>query len=228
MHHRLVVHTQIAGGPRLEELLERADAAGQRDERVGAVLHDLLAFPHGVGDDSSSASTSASSRCTSAFGMTPTVRPPRARAPVANAPIAETLPPPDTSVQPRSAIASPTRLASASSSGCRRPRRAVDTDRPLAAELSLLLACAGIRGHRRQRRRVRPGRCAHTLNSGGCPSSGVPRRLDRRPNRSSRRCRRARRRGARRACRRRARRRWPRDASERLGGPSAWVTGTRV
>ncbi len=31
---------------------------------------------------SSSASTSASSRCTSAFGITPTVRPPRARAPV--------------------------------------------------------------------------------------------------------------------------------------------------
>ena len=67
---------------------------------------------------SSSASVSATSRCTSALGMTPTVRPPRARAAPASAPMAETLPPPDTSVQPRAAIASPTRTASANSSGC--------------------------------------------------------------------------------------------------------------
>ena len=49
--HRLVMHTQIARCPGFEELLEGADAAGQRDERVGAVLHDLLALAHGVGDD---------------------------------------------------------------------------------------------------------------------------------------------------------------------------------
>ena len=49
--------------------------------------------------------------------MTPTVHAPRARAAVANAPIAETLPPPQTSVQPRSAIASPSSAANANNSG---------------------------------------------------------------------------------------------------------------
>ncbi len=50
-HDRFRVHTQIARCPGFEEFLERSDAAGQRHERVGAVLHDLLALPHGVGDD---------------------------------------------------------------------------------------------------------------------------------------------------------------------------------
>jgi hypothetical protein len=67
---------------------------------------------------SSSASTSATSRCTSALGITPTVWPPRCLAATAKAPIADTFPPPDTSVQPRSAIEAPTCSANLSSSGC--------------------------------------------------------------------------------------------------------------
>src|SRR6185503_13938843 len=50
-HHRLVMHAEVARSPGFEELLEGADAAGQRDERVGAVLHDLLALAHRVGND---------------------------------------------------------------------------------------------------------------------------------------------------------------------------------
>ena len=49
--HRLVMHAQITRCPGFEELLEGADATGQRDERIGAVLHHLLALAHGVGDD---------------------------------------------------------------------------------------------------------------------------------------------------------------------------------
>ena len=57
--------------------------------------------------------------------MTPTVRPPGART-RGHRPIAETLPPPDTSVQPRSAMASPTRRpapAVRDDAGWRRNRR---------------------------------------------------------------------------------------------------------
>src|SRR5271166_1094284 len=70
---------------------------------------------------SSSASASATSRRIRCCGMTPTVRPPRARAALATAPIAETLPPPHTRVQPRSAIASPSSAATSSNSGCSGP-----------------------------------------------------------------------------------------------------------
>ena len=49
--HRLVVHTQITGGPGFEEFLQGADAARQREEGVGSVLHHLLTLPHGVDDD---------------------------------------------------------------------------------------------------------------------------------------------------------------------------------
>ncbi|SKU50175.1 Uncharacterised protein [Mycobacteroides abscessus subsp. abscessus] len=66
---------------------------------------------------SSSASVSATSRCTSVLGMTPMVRPPAARAAWATAPIADTFPPPDTRVQPRSAMAVPRRVARSKSSG---------------------------------------------------------------------------------------------------------------
>jgi hypothetical protein len=55
------------------------------------------------------------------LGITPTVRPPAPRAPAATAPIAEMFPPPDTRVQPRRAIAAPTRPAKSSNSGCRGP-----------------------------------------------------------------------------------------------------------
>src|SRR5690242_1676342 len=50
-HQRLVVYAEVPTGPGLEELLERADATRQRDERVGTVFHDLFALAHGVGDD---------------------------------------------------------------------------------------------------------------------------------------------------------------------------------
>src|SRR5246127_1707866 len=70
---------------------------------------------------SSSASASASSRRIRFWGMTPTVQPPRARAALATAPIAETRPPPPTSVQPRSAIASPSSEARSSNSACPGP-----------------------------------------------------------------------------------------------------------
>ena len=118
-HDGFGVHTQIARGPCLEQLVERADPAGQHDERVGALFHDLLPFAHGVGDDQLVGVGVGDSRGASAFcGITPTVRPPRARAALATAPIADTWPPPHTSVQPRSAIASPSSAANSSNSGC--------------------------------------------------------------------------------------------------------------
>ena len=67
--------------------------------------------------------------------MTPTVRPPRDRAPAATAPIAETLPPPDTSVQPRSAIAAPDAAGEVEQFGVARAGRAVHAHRPLAARI---------------------------------------------------------------------------------------------
>jgi hypothetical protein len=60
---------------------------------------------------SSSESVSPTSRSTSARGMTPMVRPPSARTARAISPIIETLPPPETKVQPRLAIFRPTSAA---------------------------------------------------------------------------------------------------------------------
>ena len=78
---------------------------------------------------SSSASTSATSLCTRAFGMTPTVARPRPRAAAsATAPIIETLPPPETSCQPRLPISVPTR-ARAPGMVVGGRRRAVDAHR---------------------------------------------------------------------------------------------------
>ena len=44
---RLVVVAELAPGPDLVQLLQRADAAGQGDEGVGALGHHLLAHVHG-------------------------------------------------------------------------------------------------------------------------------------------------------------------------------------
>ena len=43
---RLVVVAELAPGPDLEQLLEGADAAGQREEGIGALGHHLLALVH--------------------------------------------------------------------------------------------------------------------------------------------------------------------------------------
>ena len=42
----LVVHVQRAGGPDLHQLLQRADAAGERQEGVRALVHDPLPLAH--------------------------------------------------------------------------------------------------------------------------------------------------------------------------------------
>jgi hypothetical protein len=48
---RLVVQAQLAPCQHLEELVERARAARQHDDRVGIHEHDLLALVHGLGHD---------------------------------------------------------------------------------------------------------------------------------------------------------------------------------
>ena len=47
----LAMPLELNPGELLDELLQRADPAGQRDERVGAVEHDLLALMHVVDHD---------------------------------------------------------------------------------------------------------------------------------------------------------------------------------
>jgi hypothetical protein len=49
--HRLLVPAELRPRQLLDQLLQRADAAGQGDEGVGAVEHDLLALMHVAGDD---------------------------------------------------------------------------------------------------------------------------------------------------------------------------------
>src|SRR6266576_4118190 len=50
--NRLLVAAELRPGELLDELLERADAAWQRDEPIGAVEHRLLAHMHvGCDDD---------------------------------------------------------------------------------------------------------------------------------------------------------------------------------
>ena len=49
--HGLAVALQLRPGELLDQFLERADAAGQCDERVGALEHQLLALMHAVDDD---------------------------------------------------------------------------------------------------------------------------------------------------------------------------------
>src|SRR6202021_1905526 len=50
-HDGFVVHTQIALAPRVKELVQGAHTAGEHDERVGAVFHELLTVAHRVADD---------------------------------------------------------------------------------------------------------------------------------------------------------------------------------
>ena len=49
-HQRLLVHTQVSGGPRLDEFLERADAARKRYESVRLFRHAGLAGSHAIDD----------------------------------------------------------------------------------------------------------------------------------------------------------------------------------
>ena len=99
-----------------------------------------LRSPHGVGDDQlvgvDVGELAVHQRLGDDADGAAAARPGRRSA---TAPIAETLPPPDTSVQPRSAIASPTRLASVEQLGMRGAGRAVDAHRPLVAGVWLWL-----------------------------------------------------------------------------------------
>ena len=49
--HRLGVAAELLPGHLLDQFLQRADAAGQRDERIGAFEHQPLAFVHVGRDD---------------------------------------------------------------------------------------------------------------------------------------------------------------------------------
>ena len=48
--HGLVVVAELPPSPDFEQLFERADPAGNRQESLGAVGHQRLAFVHGVDD----------------------------------------------------------------------------------------------------------------------------------------------------------------------------------
>ena len=48
---RLLVAAELRPGHLLDQLFQRADAAGQRDEGVGALEHDALALVHVARDD---------------------------------------------------------------------------------------------------------------------------------------------------------------------------------
>ena len=48
---RLLVAAELRPGELLDQFLQRADAAGQRHEGVGALEHDALALVHVAGDD---------------------------------------------------------------------------------------------------------------------------------------------------------------------------------
>jgi hypothetical protein len=50
-HDRLAVQVERGRGPYLEELVQRAEATRQRDERVRAIDHHVLAGAHVAGDD---------------------------------------------------------------------------------------------------------------------------------------------------------------------------------
>ena len=49
--HRLGVPAELLPGQLLDQFLQRADAAGQRHERVGALEHQPLALMHVGRDD---------------------------------------------------------------------------------------------------------------------------------------------------------------------------------
>jgi hypothetical protein len=111
-HHRLGVHAERARHPHLEQLLERAEAAGQRRKASLRESISPLRARMSSTTSSSSASRSATSRSSSADGMTPTVCAPPARAERATAPIDDRSPPPLTSEWPRRASSAPTSAAS--------------------------------------------------------------------------------------------------------------------
>src|SRR5690606_10793519 len=50
-HHGLVMTAELRPGHDLHDLLERADTSGERDERISAVEHGMLALMHVFGDD---------------------------------------------------------------------------------------------------------------------------------------------------------------------------------
>ena len=49
--HRLLVAAELRPGHLLDQLFQRADAAGERDERVGALEHQHFSLVHVLGDD---------------------------------------------------------------------------------------------------------------------------------------------------------------------------------
>ena len=73
----LRVLVELRPGHHLDHLLERADAAGERDEGVGALEHDALPLMHVGGDDQLAAPRcSITSRSLRNCGMMPVTSPP--------------------------------------------------------------------------------------------------------------------------------------------------------
>ena len=67
----LRVLAELRPGHLLDQFLQRADAAGQGDEGIGALEHQALALMHVGGDDRSSTSSSMRSRRFRKSGMMP-------------------------------------------------------------------------------------------------------------------------------------------------------------
>jgi len=91
---RLGVDAELRPGVDLEELLERADAARQRDEASDSSAMRALRSCIEPTTRRSSRPVCPISRSKIAWGMTPMTSPPAARAASATAPIIPTLPPP--------------------------------------------------------------------------------------------------------------------------------------
>ena len=92
---RLLVAAELRPGHLLDQFLERADAARQGDERVGAVEHRALALVHVAGDDLLLRRAAAAAPCAVRnSGMMPVAAPPCSITALAIAPIRPIEPPP--------------------------------------------------------------------------------------------------------------------------------------
>ena len=92
--HRLLVAAELRPGHLLDQLLQRADAAGKRDERVRALEHQHFALMHVVGDDELGQVAIGRSRLCRKRGMMPVTVPPASSTARATVPISPTEPPP--------------------------------------------------------------------------------------------------------------------------------------
>ena len=91
---RLGVTAELLPGHLLDQFLQRADAAGKGDERIGVLEHQPFALVHVGRDDHLLHSCQHISRDRRKSGMMPVTAPPWSSVDLAIAPIRPTEPPP--------------------------------------------------------------------------------------------------------------------------------------